>query len=479
MADRRLRRLLAFDRQVRRDQSQSPVFLHRRDRRFALDCQARNEAPSADRWLAHLERVGQMGSIDKSRPGANAPDETLTRWRRLASAFALFGLVLGVVTMSGLLYFEGGQRINLTALLAFAALQSLLALFTILQCAVNWQPWQAVLRRFGLSSSESPLKPLMPAMMARITHTGGLCFGLAGVATLMVLLVIQDLAFGWSTTLSTGAESYHRLLGIIAWPWQHIWPAAVPELSLVEATRFFRTGTGSPETDPGLWGQWWPFVVMVWLVYVVIPRLAGLALAQIQLHARTKRALVNHPGMVALEYRMETPTVETGNDNHDAADSPDENTAAKCQPLPDSQVLIYWAGAEDPQLPDSLSAGHQLTEYAGGLRSLNEDQQTIEHCADVLAKQSRPAVTLAARAWEPPIGELADFIEQARHHWPQNTRIALLPVTGDPVNNTNPRQLSQWLRFAQRLDDEKLWVSQPDLSSPQPRAYKQQPEGLT
>ncbi len=478
MADSRLRRLLAFDRQVRRDQAQSPVFLHRRDRRFALDCHARNETPTVDRWLTHLERVGRMGGNSMPRPVATAPDQTLTRWRRLLTAFVFTGLVLGVITMTGLLYYEGGQRINLTVLLAFAGLQCLLALITILQSLVNWQPWAAVLRRLGLGGRESALKPLMPALMARIAHTGGVCFGLAGVTTLLVLVVIQDLAFGWSTTLTTGAEGYHRLLAAIAWPWQHIWPAAVPDLSLVEGTRFFRAEADSGATNPGLWGQWWPFVVMIWLVYVVMPRLAGLVLAQIQLHRRTRKALANHPGMVALEYRMETPTVDTGNDNHDAADSPDENTSAQCQPLPDSQVLIYWAGADDPQLPDSLSAGHLLTESAGGRRSLDEDQQTIERCKELLAKQSRPAVTLVARAWEPPIGELVDFIEQARHQWPQNTRIALLPLDSDPENDTNPRQLSQWLRFAQRLDDEKLWVSQPDLSSPQSRAYKTQPEGL-
>lgn len=478
MADGRLRRLLAFDRQVRRDQAQSPVFLHRRDRRFALDCQDRNETPTAERWLAHLERVGQMPGNSDSRAPASIRDTTLTRWRRLLSAFAVAGLILGVITMTGLLFYEGGQRINLTALLAFAALQCLLALITIVQCLVNWQPWHGILRRLGLSRRESPLKPLMPAMMARIAHTGGVCFGLAGVATLLVLLVIQDLAFGWSTTLSTGADSYNRLLGAIAWPWQHLWPAAVPDLALVEATRFFRAGASPDGADPGLWGQWWPFVMMVWLVYVVLPRLAGLALAQIQLHVRTEKALANHPGMVALQYRMETPTVDTGNDHHDAADSPDEQTAAQLQPLPDSQVLIYWAGANDRELPDSLSAGHLLTESAGGQRSLEEDQQTIDRCADLLGKQARPAVTLVTRAWEPPIAELADFITQARDHWPKKTRVALLPLASDPTQMTSPAQLGQWLRFCERLNDSQVCVSQPDLRSPEFRAYEQPSEGF-
>jgi len=483
MADSRIRRLLAFDRQVRRDQAQSPIFVHRRDRRFALDCQARNETPSVEHWLEHLERVGQVSGSGGTWSKPGAPDETLTRWQRLLSVFAFSGLILGILTMTGLLYYEGGQRINLTALLAFAGLQCLLAVFTIVQSLVNWQPWHRVLRRFRLGDRQSPLKPLTPAMMARVAHTGGLGFGLAGVATLLVLVVIQDLAFGWSTTLSTGADGYHRLLTMLAWPWQQLWPAAIPDLALVESTRFFRAEPDLESTEPGRWGQWWPFVLMVWLFYVVMPRLAGLIVAQIQLHIRARRALAAHPGMVALEYRMETPTVDTGNVNHDGADRPDENTAAQCQPLPDSQVLICWAGAGDPELPDSLSAGHLLTEQAGGQCSLDDDQQTIERCAELLKKQPEPSVTLVARAWEPPIAELSDFIEQARHHWPEKTRIALLPLPNDHAQPTNPqttrpRQLSQWLRFAERAGDERIFVSQPDLRSPQSRAYDRQPEGL-
>lgn len=472
MADGRLRRLLAFDRQVRRDQAQSPVFLHRRDRRFALDCQARNQKPTVDGWLAHLNRVGQLGG---NSDAIAAPDPAMTRWQRVLTVFIIAGAILGIFSMAGLLFYEGGQRINLTLLLAFAALQALLAAFTMIQSAVNWQPWGAVVRRFGLKAADSPLSPLMPALMARVAHAGGACFGLAGVATLLVLVVIQDLAFGWSTTLDTSAGAYHGLLSAIAWPWQHLWPAAVPDLSLVEATRFYRADV-SGQASPELWGQWWPFVVMVWLVYVVTPRLAGLVLAQIQIRVHADRTLADHPGKVALDYRLETPTVDTGNDHNDAADNPNEQTVAQYQALPDSQILIYWAGADNPELPDSLTAGHLMTLAAGGQNSLAEDEHTIERCAELLATQRKPAVTLVTRSWEPPIAELEDFILQARRQWPGKTRIALLPFSSDSGQPGGPRQLGQWLRFSERLNDKRVFVSQPDLQSPESRAYAQQPE---
>ncbi len=476
MANNALRKLLTFDRQVRRDRDQSPVFLHRRDRRFALDCQAQGQAPTADRWLEHLDRVGRPGA--EQHRHSDPDDGLLRRWQQVTAVFCLLGVVLGAVTMAGLLFYEGSQRINLTLLLAFAALQCLLAIITMIQSVAHWQPWRRLLKRIRLRSEPSPLNSLAPVLMARAAHAGGACFGLAAVATLLMLVVLEDLAFGWSTTLDTGADRYHSLLSTIAWPWHQLWPAAVPDLSLVEATRYFRAGTDITLTDPGRWGDWWPFVMMAWLFYVVLPRLLGLGIAQWQLLTGARRALANHPGMVALEYRLETPTVDTGNDRHDAEDSPDEHTAAQCQSLPESQVLIYWSGANDPELPDSLTAGHLLTGLAGGQHSLAEDQQTIDECAELLNQHKKPAVTLVTRAWEPPIAELEDFIRQARQDWPKKTRLALLPLASDPSQLTSPKQLGQWLRFVERLNDSQVCVCQADLSSPETRAFSQQSEGL-
>lgn len=464
-----LQKLLAFDRQVRKDQEQSPLFLHRRDRRFALDCQARGITPSPDDWLEHLDRVGRLAWEDARKPARQNVDE-LTRWRRLMRVFMLLGLVLGALTMTGLLYYDGGQRINLTAILAFAALQCLLAVFTMVQSAFRWQPWRSLLRRLNLAGRSSALAPLTPLLMARVAHAGGIFFGVAGVLTLLVLVVIQDLAFGWSTTLNASSAGYHQLLSAIAWPWQQLWPDATPSLALVEATRFFRAETAAT-SNPQLWGQWWPFVTMVWLTYIVLPRLLGFVLSSLQLKQQAKRALAYHPGMVALEYRMETPTVDTGNEHHDAADQPDEQTEAQCQSLPDSQLLLLWAGAELSELPDSLTQGHRQTLKAGGQQSLSDDLESLKQGADVFKGEAKPAATLITRAWEPPTGELADFIDQAMQSWPDNARLAILPLGSDPLQPTPARQLNQWLRFSERLNNERVCISQPDLRSPEYRAY--------
>lgn len=452
MPDSAIRLLLDFDAQVTRDEQHSPAFLHRRDRRFALDCQEKGLRPGPQQWLTHLNRLSPADT-------STTTQSYFHRWRHINGGFALAGTLFGILAMLGLLFYEGGQRINLTVILAFVLLQLILAGFTSLQSMVGWQPWRRLLKQLSTEKRNTSLQQLQPPLMARAAHSGGLCFGLSGLVTLLVLVVIQDLAFGWSTTLDTAAQSYHHLLQLIAWPWHTLWPAAVPDLSLVESTRFFRSGEEVLAIDPARWGQWWPFVAMVWLCYVIMPRLLFLLLAHIQLLYRARTLLNKHPGLLALQYRMETPALDTGSSHHDAADQPDTTTASTLQPLPRSHVVIRWAGAGETMLPPSLTADNTLLLAAGGRATLEEDRHTIEATLGCLTGEKHPVVVLVTRSWEPPTAELADFLEQARQSWPPQTLVVLVPLAAESLAAPAEHHINQWLRFSERNDQGRIQVS--------------------
>lgn len=445
MSHNPLRLLLDFDDRIQRDRDQAPAFLHRRDRRFALDCQQRGQSPDAALWLEQMERLSGPGN---ARQAGRAVQQ---RWRRINGGFAAAGAVFGVLTMAGLLFYDGGQRINVTVIIAFVLLQLLLALATTVQSLAGWQPWSWLQRRLQAQPPGTTLAQLQPALMARAAHTGGSLFALAGLLTLLVMLVVQDLAFGWSTTLNTAAHSYHSLIQAIASPWGGLWPAAEPSRELVEATRFFRASPGSTGTDPAQWGQWWPFVVMLWLTWVLLPRLLLLALSQWLLARKAERLLQRHPGMQALMYRMETPTLDTGNQHNDADDLPDTRTRARPGQLQDSQYIICWAGAGEPELPQALLAQDSRVLKAGGRASLAEDDGVLESLAEQLAGERAPSVVLVTRSWEPPTGELHDFLEQARARWPDGTTLTILPLAPDANREPAEHLVQPWLRFTERL----------------------------
>lgn len=453
MADHPLTLLLAFDDQVRRDQRQSPVFLHRRDRKFALDAGAAGCDTTPRQWLDYLHRF--------SGPRQPTPDKRLLRWRRITLGFAVTGALLGILTMLGLLFYDGSGRINVTVILAVVLLQLLLALATTVQAFAGWRPWGWLVDRYTRSSGElaSVLSRLHPQLLAKAAHTGGLAFGITGLLTLLALVVVQDLAFGWSTTLDTATDGYLALVHAIAWPWHQLWPAAVPDAALVEGTRFFRAGPPQA-VNAGRWGDWWPFVAMVWGWYVILPRLLLRLLAGQHQRLRARRLLIGHPGLTALHYRMETPTLETGDGGAETSPLPDLSTDARLRPYPDSPLVIQWAGAGDPALPADFAANtrRQLLR-AGGAASLDDDRATLKAARACLAGGDTPSAIVLTRAWEPPTGELEDFLAEARRLWPSNTLIALVPLATAPGQPPEQTQLAQWLRFAERLGDERLQVS--------------------
>lgn len=458
MSDKALTLLLEFDDQVRRDHHQSPAFLHRRDRRYALTTDG---VPSPRPWLDYVRRIG-----NQPHAGALQP---MRRWHRISLGFAVFGALFGIVTMLGLLYYDGNDRINITVLLAFMLLQLVLAVATSLQALAGWRPWGWLIERYLHPGQEAAMaiNRLQPQLMARAAHGGGLAFALAGLLTLLTLVVVRDLAFGWSTTLSTGAASYQQLMATLAWPWQQLWPAAVPDLDLVSQTRFFRVGEGPPVTA-ARWGDWWPFVTMAWSCYVILPRLLLLALSSWHLQYRARQLLTAHPGLLALRYRMETPAVESGHQNTDANRTPELAVQTGLRPLPDSPVVIRWAGAGSDNLPQPFAGNNQrLVVEAGGAASLDQDQQAIDQAREHLDSDNRHSITILTRAWEPPTAELEDFIADARSRWPANARITLVPLATDPEQPAPDQQLAPWLRFSERLTDRRLHVSRyPEPATP-------------
>lgn len=437
-----LETLLAFDRQYQRDQQQSLAFLHRRDRRYALDQGLEQQpAPDIQHWLAQLQAMA-------ATPAQPATDPDLRLWRGLTTVFIIIGALLGMVTMSGLLFYDGGQQINVTVILGFILLQLILTLYTAAQGLLGWQPWAPLLRRLQrqrLASPPSPaLSPLIGPLMTRTAQAAGLAFALSGLVTLLLSVVFLDLAFGWSTTLETSAASWYQLASIVASPWSGWLPVAAPSLELVTETRFFRLAGAAATTDPARWGAWWPFVAMAWLTWATLPRLLFLIVASLDLRRRCTLALRHHPGYPALLWRLETPAVDTGSDTTDSGQLPPTPTSATLA-IPPTPLVVCWAGAAPAPL---LALDDDALVRAGGRQSLQADREALATLAARRQPRDRQLLVVT-RGWEPPTAELEDFLEDAGSELPELT-IVLLPLATEPRQRPGDQQLAQWLRFAER-----------------------------
>jgi len=453
MTDRALRLLLDFDSCAQRDNGQTSVFLHRRDRKFAFTCKEQGVKPSPQRWIAYINRFSE------SDTGSNQSTKLLRFWWGVNLSFVTAGTLFGLLSMLGLLFYDGGQRINITLIIAVVALQLLLALLTTVQSLIGRQPWRRLLQRFASDVPSAIVSHVEPLLMARAAQMGGMCFALAGLISLLVMVLLQDLAFGWSTTLETDAGAYHAIIAAVSAPWAWLWPAAAPELALVEATRFFRASGSQGDTDPALWGQWWPFITMLWTTWALLPRCILYLVAGVVIRRKSRQLLYKHPAIHALMHRMETETLDTGNEHNDASDLPDLKTQLALTPLPKSNILLSWAGAGDSELPASLTSSKSMQAKIGGRIKLSEDQCTLEQVAIVLAQESNRCILLATRSWEPPTGELEDFITKAQEHWPKGSRLVLVPLATNTALQPEQHQLLPWLRFAFRIPAKFVSVS--------------------
>lgn len=249
-----------------------------------------------------------------------------------------------------------------------------------------------------------------------------LSFSLACSLALIFSLLFSDINFVWRSTLLSAGQIF-PVLKSIALPWWFL-EAAQPLQSLLEQTRDSRLIAPAEDTA---YGAWWPFLLMAQLCYGVLPRMISLGWARYRLqHLKTQRqaqvdeapaSLKNPPPQTPELTPVTTPEL----------------------PLP-AYNLLYWNA-----LPSALQTslyevlGTPAQSFQGGASGSPEAEQQA-------LSSSLPVVVITA-AWEPPMGELADLLENGRGY--------LLPLDWNseaaswlPVSD---HYLDEWRRFCKPL----------------------------
>ena len=97
-------------------------------------------------------------------------------------------------------------------------------------------------------------------------------FGIGALLSILFHVTVFDLAFGWESTLSIGAEFMCFFANVISAPWAWLWAASVPSLEQVRESRFSYLA-GMEAASVNATRSWWPFIVGSLMFYVVMPRL--------------------------------------------------------------------------------------------------------------------------------------------------------------------------------------------------------------
>ena len=169
--------------------------------------------------------------------------------------FIIGGFFFGFSLSGGLLLYSGKELVNVLIYFTFViALPALLSISSFLL--------------FLIKKDYAKLQAL------RLSLLSGVFFSFGALSSLLLTVITQDIAFGWSTTLNIDAKSLKSILDKIAF-WSQICSSCAVDEKLIELSRFTRLGSALTKeqiSNAILLGQWWKFLAMSILVYGIFLR---------------------------------------------------------------------------------------------------------------------------------------------------------------------------------------------------------------
>ncbi|MGD8852685.1 MAG: DUF2868 domain-containing protein [Gammaproteobacteria bacterium] len=454
----------------------------------------RNIGKALQRYRSHparqlhgwLERVEISGWKRDGHEGAQL-------YHVLCLMLVVLGQAAGWGLARAVLHYTGDAPINIVHALGLLVLPQIVLLFLWI---VSTVPWRIPL--FG--SLQSALRFLNPGRLARRlarlfprharrnlemvwdtdnavvlapaarwlfsfwSQLFAFWFNVGVLLAVFYLISFSDLAFAWSTTLSLDNATFHRMLGAFTWPWQSLFPDAVPSRELIEISRYYRLESGALDQGAASTGvaarlgQWWPFLIAAIVSYGLLPRLLTLVISWFRFRHHLGRALPRLPGAPELLARMNFPLITT------SAASPEIGSAAAAGPESDLGHLsgagiqcriVEWSGStggSEAVVARLHALGIVPLAFfkAGGSCSTGEDKATVA----ALCGDAGEGVAIIAKSWEPPLLEFLDFVQDVRNGCRRGEPIIVLLWGGQAAVSETDRDT--WRLTLRRLKDPDL-----------------------
>lgn len=416
--------------------------------------------------------------------GASAGKKGQQTVNMLISLLWMMGIISGWFLTQAVLYYDGNQPVNIIVALLILVCSQLVTLMILLVLTAGglrgalrtltiFNPASLLLNvvkklnperfeslRTTVLVASSPANTVIwQRLLVYLAQHFTVALNLGIVAALLYLVAVSDLAFGWNTTLTIEPTTVTQWFRIVALPWQSLVPAAVPDVELVEASRYYRL-QGQLRTenwDAEQLGRWWIYILLCVVVYGLVPRLIALILSGYFYDRALVSAIAVSPGASLVLSRMRSPLVDTRGE-HEEPEADHLESAALLSRRQSSQTLpchiVEWAEARiEVRKLSALGIEPVKTFSAGGHQTLSEDQDTVQHIAAYHPK----GIGIVVRSWESPMLEFLDFVRALRDQTGAACPIIILLIAtaGNPVE---PHQLESWETKLSSLSDPALYV---------------------
>nr|WP_242698797.1 DUF2868 domain-containing protein [Alteromonas sp. 5E99-2] len=243
------------------------------------------------------------------------------------------------------------------------------------------------------------------------TQGVALFYTLGGMSVFLLMLVITDVNFVWRSTIISD-NNFHALLSYIAIPWW-LYLDAQPSLKLVQLTQDSRLDTYYENTL--IYGSWWKFILLTQLVYGVLIRLTMLLAGYLLLTKEVK-------------YQKDSSSTKTHAKFGEGTKN-EKPKSAICSSLPPNIGIINWANLNSIELVIPSNAKVLLT------------GTIVEPQTELIREYKEGNVLVITKSWEPPLGELSDFLTLGSGF------IFPIDIHENTPSPPSRAHLQEWIRF--------------------------------
>ena len=243
-----------------------------------------------------------------------------------------FSLLMGIFFGIGLLSYSGYEPVNIIYYLFFAILLPVISMvITLLSMLGNkgifgffarFFPlfWLEKLFNFGSFKEKIDFfeeifsSQLQKWLFIHRLQLFSLLFSLGLLLSLLFIVISQDIAFSWSTTLQISAMGFHQFLEFLALPWNFFFPSLMPSVELVELSQHYRLGehlTSTMIDNADKLGAWWKYLALTTFAYAIVLRLSLLLFANYGVQKILEKDFLELDGVNKLLREFQTPFVST------------------------------------------------------------------------------------------------------------------------------------------------------------------------
>jgi hypothetical protein len=284
-----------------------------------------------------------------------------------------------------------------------------------------------------------------------------LLFSFGLMISLLLIIVVKDIAFGWSTTLQISPETFQSILSTIGVLWERVFPDAIPSLELVEMSHYFRLGERIDSEmihNANKLGAWWKFLAMVTVVYAIGCRLLLWFISKLGFKKQLERDFLVLDGVHQILREFNRAFISTKAPTEEKhLDIVDESIEQISDDIYKSYHSIFgWNLLKDEIIlaNDAKEIRGESIQSIGGSSSFDEDEAKADEAKDV--------VLLFVKSWEPPTMDFVDFLEILIEN-KEVDEIQVYPLgTVGRYYESDSKDIAIWKRKIQGLKSKKVWV---------------------